>query len=122
MPRLYKKYEMLSYTHYEILAENMPMYSGEAEATQTIKRINGELEETIFIKVGGKLKEEGILSSDMEYRKLVFDNTDVGSIKVSAVVLDKKEGKVKQANISKMYNEVLEDMGVVRLVDEPVGV
>lgn len=124
MSRLYKKYEMLSFTHYEIQAGNMPMYTGDAESSQVIKRFNGELEELIFIKVGGKLKEEGLLSNNMEYRKLLFNNEDTRSIRVTAVVLDKRDGKVKQTNISKLYNTVLGEMGVVRLVDseESVGV
>lgn len=73
----------------------------------TPHRQNDEEDELLYILTGAKLKEEGILTSDYEYRSLVFNGNEV------SVKLIHKGGRgVKEVEVTELFHNVANNLGL----------
>lgn len=76
-------------------------------AKLTPHRQNDEEDELLYILTGAKLKEEGILTSDYEYRSLVFYGNEV------RVKLIHKGGRgVKEVEVTELFYNVANNLGL----------
>lgn len=73
----------------------------------TPHRQNDEEDELLYILTGAKLKEEGILTSEYEYRSLVFYGNEV------RVKLIHKGGRgVKEVEVTELFYNVANNLGL----------
>lgn len=73
----------------------------------TPHRPNDEEDELLYILTGAKLKEEGILTSDHEYRSLVFYGNEV-----RVKLVHKRGGGASEVEVTELFYNVANNLGL----------
>lgn len=104
-----KDYSRLEYNRHMLVTDYSQVLQpdGSYEEVLLRKNVNEEEDELLYILVGARMKDENILTTDMEYRSLNFSRG-----KVEVFLINKVLGGTKVLDITTIFNEVATNLGL----------